>query len=65
MFFPEIDKFSYLLSKTSVTIASQNIMNMQNFILLFMSLLTTLIVEKSHILAGIYFIFLRNVLDET
>ena len=30
---------------------------LQNFILLFMSLLTAPIVKNSHILAGIYFIF--------
>ena len=30
-----------------------------------MSLLTALIVENSHILARIYFIFLRHVLDHT
>ena len=34
--------------------------NLQNFLLLFMSLLTVLIVKNSHILAGIYFIFLRK-----
>ena len=33
---------------------------MQAFLLLFMSLLTPPIVEKSHILAGIYFIFLQE-----
>ena len=32
----------------------------ENFILLLMSLLTALIVKKSHILAGIYFIFLKK-----
>ena len=36
---------------------------LQNFILLFMSLVTALIVKNSHILAGIYFIF--DVLDQT
>ena len=30
-----------------------------------MSLLTTLIVKNSHILAGIYFIFLKNTLNQT
>ena len=30
-----------------------------------MSLLTTLIVKNSHIFAGIYFIFQKNVLDQT
>ena len=30
-----------------------------------MSLLAALIVETSHILAEIYFIFLKNVLDQT
>ena len=30
-----------------------------------MSLLTAQIVKSSHILAGIYFIFLKNVLDQT
>ena len=30
-----------------------------------MSLLTDQIVKNSHILAGIYFIFLKNVLDQT
>ena len=36
---------------------------LQNFILLFMSLVIALIVKNSHILAGIYFIF--DVLDQT
>ena len=47
---------------------SQNIMNMiclQNFILIFMSLLTALIVKNSHIFAGIYFIILEDVLDKS
>ena len=39
--------------------------SLQNFILLFMSLLTALIVKTSHMLAGIYYIFLKNVLDQT
>ena len=39
--------------------------SLQNFILLFMSLLTALIVKNSHMLAGIYYIFLKNVLDQT
>ena len=30
-----------------------------------MFLLTVLIVKNSHILAGIYFIFLKNFLDQT
>ena len=30
-----------------------------------MSLLTALIVKNSYVLAGIYFIFLKNALDET
>ena len=38
---------------------------LQNYLLLFMSLLAALIVETSHILAEIYFIFLKNVLDPT
>ena len=38
---------------------------LQNFIFLFMTLLTALIVESNHILAGIYFIFRKNVLDQT
>ena len=38
---------------------------LQNFLLLFMSLLTVLIVKSSHILAGICFIFLKNVADQT
>ena len=33
---------------------------LQNFILLFMSLLVTLFVENSNIFAGIYFIFLKK-----
>ena len=33
---------------------------LQNFLLLFMSLLRALIVKNSHILAGIYFIFLKK-----
>ena len=33
---------------------------LQNFLLLFMFLLTALIVKNIHILAGIYFIFLKN-----
>ena len=38
---------------------------LQNFLLLFMFLLKAKIVKSSHILAGIYFIFLKNVLDQT
>ena len=40
---------------------------LQNFILLFMSLMlkTAFIVKNSHIFAGIYFIFLKNVLYQT
>ena len=38
---------------------------LQNFPLIFMCLLTVPIVRNSHILAGIYFIFLSNVLDQT
>ena len=30
-----------------------------------MSLLTAYIVKNNHILAGIYFIFLKNVVDQT
>ena len=37
---------------------------LQNFLLLFMSLLTALIVRNSHTLDGIYFIFLKNALDQ-
>ena len=37
----------------------------QNFLLFFMCLLTAPIVKNRHILAGIYFIFLTNVLDES
>ena len=33
---------------------------LQNFLLLFMSLLTTVIVKNNHILTGIYLIFLKN-----
>ena len=36
---------------------------LENFILLFMSLLTVLIVKSSHILAGIYFVFLSTALN--
>ena len=38
---------------------------LQNFVLLFMSLLTTFIVKNSHVLIGIYVIFLKKVLDQT
>ena len=38
---------------------------LQKIILLLMSLLTALIVKNSHILAGLYFIFLKNVLYQT
>ena len=38
---------------------------LQSFLFLFMSLVTVLIVKNSHILAGIYFIFLKNVHDQT
>ena len=38
---------------------------LQNFILLFMSLLTPPIVKKSHIYTGIYIIFLKNLLKQT
>ena len=38
---------------------------LQNFILLFMPLLTTPVVNNSHIKARIYFIFLKAVLKQT
>ena len=38
---------------------------LQNFLLFFMSLLTALIVKNSHILAVIYFTFLKYVLNQT
>ena len=38
---------------------------LQNFLLLFMSFLTAFIGKNSHISAGIYFIFLKNVLYQT
>ena len=37
---------------------------LQIFILLFTFLVTAPIVKNSHILTGIYFIFLKNVLDQ-
>ena len=45
----------------------KNIMNMIVYKILFcfLSLLTALIVKNNHILAGIYFIFLKKVLDQT
>ena len=39
--------------------------SLQNFLSLFMSLLTAPIVKNSHILAGVYFIFLKNILDQS
>ena len=36
---------------------------LENSLLIFMFLLTAPIIKNSHILAGIYFIFLKNVLD--
>ena len=38
---------------------------LQNIILLFMSLLTGPVVKNSHLLAGIYFFFLKNAIDQT
>ena len=38
---------------------------MQKILLLFMALWTALVVKNNHILAGIYFIFLKNVLEQT
>ena len=38
---------------------------LQNSVLLFVSFLTALIVENSQILAKIFFISLKNVLDQT
>ena len=39
---------------------------LNNFLLLFMSLLSSFAVKSSHILTGIYFIFLKkNILDQT
>ena len=38
---------------------------LQNFLLLFMILFTASIVKGSHILAGIYVIFLKNILDQS
>ena len=62
-------RFTYGEVKIYSTIKkSQNIMNMiclQNFILIFMSLLTALVVKNSHILAGIYLIILEDVLDKS
>ena len=42
----------------------KNIFFMQSFSFLFMSLLTAQIIKNSHILAGFYFIFLKNTLDQ-
>ena len=42
---------------------SENIMSndcLENFLLLFISLLTAPVVKNNHILAGIYFIFLKT-----
>ena len=39
--------------------------SLQNFLLFFASLLTALIVRNNHILAGYFFIFLKNVLNQT
>ena len=62
-------RFTYGEVKIYSTIKkSQNIMNMiclQNFILIFMSLLTALVIKNSHILAGIYLIILEDVLDKS
>ena len=38
---------------------------MQNLLSLFMTLSTALILKNSHILPGIYFIFLKKFLDQT
>ena len=38
---------------------------LQNFLLLFMFLLIASIIKNSHFLAGIYFLFLKNILDQT
>ena len=38
---------------------------LQRFILLFMSLFTARIIKNSHVLAGIYFIFLKKVPEQT
>ena len=38
---------------------------LESFLLLFMFLLTALIANNSHILARIYFIFLKNILDQS
>ena len=61
--------FTYDERKICSTIKkSQNVNEhecLQNFLSLFMSLLTDLIVKISHIWAGIYFIFLKEVLDQT
>ena len=38
---------------------------LQNFLLLFMSLLTAKFVKNSHIWARVYFIFLKNVLKQS
>ena len=43
----------------------QNFECLQNFLLLFISLLSVWIVRNSHISAGIYFIFLKTTLDLT
>ena len=38
---------------------------LENLLSLFMSLLAALVVQNSHILAEIYFIFLKDVLNQT
>ena len=59
-------KAKILWSFYSTIKKSQNIINMIiKFFFHFLSLLTALIVKNSHILAGICYIFLKNILDQT
>ena len=56
-------RFNFVERKISSTTKILRTWLSANFLLLFMSLLTALVVKNSHILTGIYFNFLKKPLD--
>ena len=70
MFVTDIHALSHLrwkenLAKNQKVSKYHDLHFLQNFILLFISLLASPIVKIGHVLAGAKFVFLRNELDQT
>ena len=57
------EKFGKTFGKASLKYYENGCL--QNFLLLFVSLLTAAIIKNSHIYARIYFIFLKSLLKQT